>query len=71
MNRLESLRMQPGEIAAALDVTLSDIISWLAGEMKQEQCDMLEVGLSLLELKRMRRRQEDEPTLRLMCVRVA
>ena len=46
MLRLEALRMRPDEIAAALDLTLSDIISWLAGETNSEQSDVLEVGLA-------------------------
>ena len=65
MLRLEALRMRPDEIAAALDLTLSDIISWLAGETNSEQSDVLEVGLALLEM-RPRRSAHDEPTLRLL-----
>jgi hypothetical protein len=63
MLRLEMLRMRPDEIATALDLSLSDIISWLAGETNCEQADIVEVGLSLLEM-RPRRTRQDEPTLR-------
>jgi len=67
MLRLEMLRMKPDEIAAALDLTLSDIISWIAGEASSEQSDVVEVGLSLLELRGGRRvSRQDEPTLRLL-----
>lgn len=65
MRRLEALQMAPAEIAAALELTLSDMISWLAGEMNPEHADVLEVALSLLEIEQRRHHRQNEATLRL------
>ena len=60
------LGLTPCEAAMALSVTRQYVADWLEGTLTAEENDIIEVGISLLEMRiSMARIRRDEPTERM------
>jgi hypothetical protein len=67
--RLDALGLSIGELAAHLCVTRQYIVDWLTGALRPEELDVIEVGVSLLEMQfGASRRNRDVPTERIVLV---
>ena len=67
LDRLHELGVSRAEAATALNVSMSDLEQWLVGALRTEVADMIEVGLSLLEMRLSSPRLHcEEPTLRIV-----
>jgi hypothetical protein len=67
--RLERLGIELNALADVLEASHEDIARWVVGILDIEQSDMIEVGLAILEMRRMSAMiAQDAPTLRLVPV---
>ncbi len=70
--RIEAIRRPTAEIALLLETSEKTLARWIAGSLKTDEEDVIEVGLSLLERPPMRAFvDDDEPTAQFATVRVA
>ena len=67
--RLQALGLSISELANHLSVTRQYILDWASGALHGEELDVIEVGVSLLEMHlSMCRRNSDAPTQRIALV---
>lgn len=50
--RIEELRLPADQIAQLLEISESMLARWITGVLPTEDADVIEVGLSLLEFRR-------------------
>jgi hypothetical protein len=48
-SRIEAIRLPTAEIAQLLETTEQTLARWIVGRLRQDEDDVIEVGLSLLE----------------------
>jgi hypothetical protein len=65
IHRLEQFGISLQELATFLSATAAEIEQWIAGVLSTEEADILEVGMSLLEMRLSHARaRRNEPTER-------
>lgn len=67
--RIEEIRLPADEVAARIGTSEEELARWITGALPVEESDIIEVGLTMLEMRRVRRSTGDAPTQRLAAMR--
>lgn len=67
--RIEEIRLPADEVAARIGTSEEELARWITGSLPVEESDIIEVGLTMLEMRRARRSSGDAPTQPLAALR--
>lgn len=66
--RIEMIGLPADEVAVRIGTSQGDLARWITGQLPVEDADIIEVGLSMLEMRWLHRIVSDSPTLPLSVI---